>query len=79
MCIAETIIEDRDSFRSEVPDLVSQEFNAQAPKIIEELFNNYVQINVIQVHPTTTISTETTSSTDLQQQLYLKMKRSLQD
>ncbi|GKA96818.1 hypothetical protein Tco_0818913 [Tanacetum coccineum] len=36
--IAATIIEDRDAFRSEVPDLVSQEFNAQAPKIIEELF-----------------------------------------
>ncbi|GJW43394.1 hypothetical protein Tco_0072193 [Tanacetum coccineum] len=33
-CIAATIIEDRDAFHSEVPDLVSQEFNAQAPKII---------------------------------------------
>ncbi|GKB89636.1 hypothetical protein Tco_0961908 [Tanacetum coccineum] len=55
------------------------ECNAQAPKIIEELFKNYVQSNVIQVHPTTTTSTETTSSADLQQQLYLKMKRSLQD
>ncbi|GJW78937.1 hypothetical protein Tco_0140619 [Tanacetum coccineum] len=77
--IAVTIIKDRDAFRSEVPDLVSQEFNVQAPKIIEELFKNYVQSNVIQVHPTTTTSTETTSSADLQQQLYLKMKRSLQD
>ncbi|GKA28429.1 hypothetical protein Tco_0714597, partial [Tanacetum coccineum] len=78
-CIAATIIEDRDAFHSEVPDLVSQEFNAQAPKIIEDLFNNYVQSNVIQVHPTTTTSTETTSSADLQQQLYFKMKRSFQD
>ncbi|GKB17459.1 hypothetical protein Tco_0851382 [Tanacetum coccineum] len=77
--IAATIIEDRDAFRSEVHDLVSQEFNAQAPKIIEELFKNYVQSNVIQVYPTTTTSTETTSSVNLQQQLYLKMKRSLQD
>ncbi|GKD98879.1 hypothetical protein Tco_1382776, partial [Tanacetum coccineum] len=77
-CIAATIIEDRDAFRSEVPDLVSQEFNAQAPKIIEDLFKNYVQINVIQVHPTTTTSSKTTSSADLQQ-LYFKMKRSLQD
>ncbi|GKE73696.1 hypothetical protein Tco_1535737, partial [Tanacetum coccineum] len=49
--IAATIIKDRDAFRSEVPNLVSQEFNAQAPKIIEELFKNYVQSNVIQVHP----------------------------
>ncbi|GJR55811.1 hypothetical protein Tco_1406332 [Tanacetum coccineum] len=55
--IAETIIKDRDAFRSE----------------------NYVQSNVIQVHPTTTTSIETTSSADLQQQLYLKMKSSLQD
>ncbi|GJV56970.1 hypothetical protein Tco_1457975 [Tanacetum coccineum] len=78
-CIAATIIEDRDAFRSEVPDLVSHEFYAQAPKIIKDLFKNYVQSNVIQVHPTTTTSTETISSATLQQQLYFKMKRSLQD
>nr|GFC19400.1 hypothetical protein [Tanacetum cinerariifolium] len=66
-CIAVTIIEDHDSFRSEVPDLVSYKFNAQASKIIEGLFKNYVQRNVIQVHPTTTTSTKTTSSADLQQ------------
>nr|GEU40168.1 hypothetical protein [Tanacetum cinerariifolium] len=40
-CIAAVIIEDRDAFRSEVPDLVSQEFNAHAPKIIEDHFKNY--------------------------------------
>ncbi|GJT17361.1 hypothetical protein Tco_0876067 [Tanacetum coccineum] len=62
-----------------VTSLVSQEFNAQAPKIVEDLFKNYVQSNVIQVHPTTTTSTKTTSSGNLQQQLYFKMKRSLQD
>ncbi|GJY02256.1 hypothetical protein Tco_0360408 [Tanacetum coccineum] len=78
-CIAATIIKDRDAFRSEVPYLVSQEFNAQAPKIIEELFKNYVQSSVIQVYPTTTTSTKTTSSADLQHKLYLKMKRSLHD
>ncbi|GJY16598.1 retrovirus-related pol polyprotein from transposon TNT 1-94 [Tanacetum coccineum] len=76
-CIAATIIKYRDAFHSEVSDLVSQEFNAQAPKIIEELFKNYVQSNVIQVHPTTTTSTETTSSADLQKQLYFKMKKVL--
>ncbi|GJZ45372.1 hypothetical protein Tco_0592968 [Tanacetum coccineum] len=41
--IAETIIEDRDAFRLEVHDLVSQEFHTQAPKIIEELFKNYMK------------------------------------
>ncbi|GJX71238.1 hypothetical protein Tco_0308409 [Tanacetum coccineum] len=74
-CIVATIIKDRNAFRSEVLDLVSQEFNAQAPKIIEELFKNHVQSNVIQIHPTITTSTKITSSADLQQQLYFKMKR----
>ncbi|GJT88999.1 hypothetical protein Tco_1070716 [Tanacetum coccineum] len=46
-CITTTIIEDHDAFHSEVPDLVFQEFNAQAPMIIEELFKNYIQSNVI--------------------------------
>ncbi|GJS76119.1 retrovirus-related pol polyprotein from transposon TNT 1-94 [Tanacetum coccineum] len=49
------------------------------PQIIEELFKNYVQNNVIQVHPTTITSTETTSSADLQQQLYFKMNSNPQD
>ncbi|GJR21427.1 hypothetical protein Tco_0969954 [Tanacetum coccineum] len=78
-CIVNTIIEDRDAFRSQVPDFVSKEFKAHAPAIIEELFKNHVQSNVIHVHPTTTTSTETESSADLQYQLYLKMKRNLQD
>nr|GEV72484.1 hypothetical protein [Tanacetum cinerariifolium] len=76
---AAMIIKDRDAFHSEVQDLVSQEFNVQEPMIIKELFKNYIQSNVIQVHPTTTTSTETASSADLQQQLCFKMKRSLQD
>ncbi|GJV24061.1 hypothetical protein Tco_1376756 [Tanacetum coccineum] len=78
-CIANTIIEVHDAFRSEVPALVSQEFNAHAPAIIEELFKNYVQSNVVYAHPTTTTSTDTESFATLQYQLYLKMKRRLQD
>ncbi|GJU70521.1 hypothetical protein Tco_1256780 [Tanacetum coccineum] len=78
-CIADTIIEDRDAFRSDIPAFVSQEFKTHAPKIITELFKDYVQSNVIHVHPTTISSTPTDSSADLQYQLYLKMKRSLQD
>ncbi|GJR30454.1 hypothetical protein Tco_1106686 [Tanacetum coccineum] len=66
---ANIIIEDHDSFRSEVPAFVSQEFNAHAPAIIEELFKNYVQSNVVHVHPTTTTSTKTESSATLQYQL----------
>ncbi|GKA16257.1 hypothetical protein Tco_0696004 [Tanacetum coccineum] len=74
-CIANTIIEDRDTFRSEVLALVSQEFNAHAPVIIEELFKSYVQSNVVHVHPTTTTSIETDSLATLQYQLYLNLKR----
>nr|GEW15029.1 hypothetical protein [Tanacetum cinerariifolium] len=78
-CIATTIIEDLDAFRFEVQDLVSQEYNAQAPNINEELFKNHIQSNVIQVYPTTTTSTKTTSSADLQHQLYVTMKSKSQD
>ncbi|GKC88887.1 hypothetical protein Tco_1149536 [Tanacetum coccineum] len=76
--VADTAIQERDAFQAEVPALISKEFDAQAPQIIEKLFKKYVPHNVIQVHPTTTTSTDTTSSADLQQQ-YSKMKRSLQD
>ncbi|GJW50753.1 hypothetical protein Tco_0092104, partial [Tanacetum coccineum] len=46
-CIVNTIIEDRDAFRSEVPAFVSQEFKTHAPKIITKLFEDFVQSNVI--------------------------------
>ncbi|GJR61537.1 hypothetical protein Tco_1503699 [Tanacetum coccineum] len=78
-CIAETIIEDRDAFRSDIPAFVSQEFKTHAPKIIIKLFKEYVQPTVIHVHPTTISSAILNSSADLQYQLYLKMKSSLQD
>nr|GEV47341.1 hypothetical protein [Tanacetum cinerariifolium] len=76
--VTDTVIQERDAFQSKVPALISKEFDAHAPKIIEERFEHYVQINVIQVHPTKTTSTDTTSSANLQQQLYLKMKSNLQ-
>ncbi|GJR27182.1 retrovirus-related pol polyprotein from transposon TNT 1-94 [Tanacetum coccineum] len=77
--VADAIIQERDAFQSKVLALIPKEFDAQAPQIIEELFKNYVQNTVIQVHPTTTTSIDTTSSTDLQQQLYLKVKSNLLD
>ncbi|GJZ35167.1 hypothetical protein Tco_0580984 [Tanacetum coccineum] len=45
-CIVNTIIEDRDAFRSEVPAFISQEFKAHAPTIIEELFKNQMKRNL---------------------------------
>ncbi|GJV31807.1 hypothetical protein Tco_1392207 [Tanacetum coccineum] len=50
-----------------------------ADTIIQDHDAFQAETNVIQVHPTTTTSTETTSSADLQQQLYLKIKSNLQD
>nr|GEX85311.1 hypothetical protein [Tanacetum cinerariifolium] len=51
------------------PIAVINEFKAHTPAIIEELFKNHVQSNVIHVHPNTTTSTETESSANLQYQL----------
>ncbi|GKB70611.1 hypothetical protein Tco_0932023 [Tanacetum coccineum] len=56
--------------------MISQEFAAHAPHIIEELFKNYMKNTDLNVHPTT--STFTTTTSDLEQQLYLKMKSDLQ-
>ncbi|GJZ39970.1 hypothetical protein Tco_0586533, partial [Tanacetum coccineum] len=50
-----------------------------ADTIIQERDAFQAEHNVIQVHPTITTSTDTTLLADLQQQLYSKMKRSLQD
>nr|GEY10264.1 hypothetical protein [Tanacetum cinerariifolium] len=50
-----------------------------APKLIEELFQSYIQKNIITVHPITSSSTATPSPANLSHQLYLKMKRILQD
>ncbi|GJW06766.1 hypothetical protein Tco_1569189, partial [Tanacetum coccineum] len=73
------VIQERDSLQAEVPALISKEFADHAPKIIEELFKTHMKNNVITVHPTTSTSTATITSADLKQQLYLKMKRNLQD
>ncbi|GJV44853.1 hypothetical protein Tco_1429389 [Tanacetum coccineum] len=42
-CIAETIIEDRGAFRSDIFAFVSQEFRTHAPKIITKLFKEYMK------------------------------------
>ncbi|GJZ04448.1 hypothetical protein Tco_0537723 [Tanacetum coccineum] len=52
---------------------------AVADTVIQERDAFLSKTNVIQVHPTSTTSTDITSSANLQQQLYLKMKSNLQD
>ncbi|GJU79671.1 hypothetical protein Tco_1282036 [Tanacetum coccineum] len=77
--MADTVIQERYSLQAEVPALISKEFDDHAPNIIKEIFKTHMKNNAITIHPTTSISTASTISTDLQQQLYLKMKRNLQD
>ncbi|GJV42486.1 hypothetical protein Tco_1420926 [Tanacetum coccineum] len=67
-----------------VPRKVYQVLHEIVPQLAERATNDLIEgnlkrNNVIQVHPTITTSIAITSSADLQQQLYLKMKRSLQD
>ncbi|GJU51669.1 hypothetical protein Tco_1221224 [Tanacetum coccineum] len=50
--------------------------NNLKPSIVATIIEDRVSFRI---HPTTTTSTETISSADLQQKLYLKMKKSLQD
>nr|GFA69161.1 hypothetical protein [Tanacetum cinerariifolium] len=74
--VTDVVNKERLSSTNVVPTLISQEFVAHAPKIIEELFHIYMQNMVLNVRPTTNDSTATTS--DLQQQIYLRMKSDIQ-
>ncbi|GJV50038.1 hypothetical protein Tco_1440250 [Tanacetum coccineum] len=75
--VANAVKKERESSQVVVPTLISQEFVAHAPKIIEELFRIHMQNTVLNVHHITSASTATTTF-DLQQQLYLKVKSDLQ-
>ncbi|GKC58506.1 hypothetical protein Tco_1086104 [Tanacetum coccineum] len=75
--VANAVKKERESSQAAIPVLTSQEFTAHAPKITEELFRIHMQNTILNVHPTTSASTATITS-DLQEQLYLKMKSDLQ-
>ncbi|GKD75661.1 hypothetical protein Tco_1333943 [Tanacetum coccineum] len=67
-----------------VPRKVYQVLHEIVPQLAERATNDLIEGNlkrntIIQVYPIITTSTNTTSSADLQQQLYLKMKSNLQD
>ncbi|GJU35042.1 hypothetical protein Tco_1183396 [Tanacetum coccineum] len=63
--IVEAVMKERDTFQETVPALISKEIADHAPKLIKELFQTYIQNNVIIVHPRTNSSTATPSSTDV--------------
>ncbi|GKA36939.1 hypothetical protein Tco_0723504 [Tanacetum coccineum] len=75
--VNDTVNKDREIFAYVVPELVAKEFATRAPKILKEFFKRHMKNKVLHVHPITSIPTAKTT-TDLKQQLYLKMKSDLQ-
>ncbi|GKE44664.1 hypothetical protein Tco_1471948, partial [Tanacetum coccineum] len=70
---------DREVSPVDISGMVSKEFAAHGPKLIEELFRKHMQNTTLNLYPKTKSLTATTSSADLQQQLYLSMKTKPQD
>nr|GEW58730.1 hypothetical protein [Tanacetum cinerariifolium] len=73
------ITRDREIAPTNVPELISQEFSTHAPKIIIELFQSHMQNIFLSLYPTTSSSTATAPTANIQHQLYLTMKANLQD
>ncbi|GJY77570.1 hypothetical protein Tco_0483371 [Tanacetum coccineum] len=63
----------------DISGMVSKEFTAHAPKMIEDLFCQHMHNTTLNLYPKSRSSTATTSSADLQQQLYQTMKAKPQD
>ncbi|GKF58507.1 hypothetical protein Tco_0172044 [Tanacetum coccineum] len=70
---------DREVSPVDISGMVSKEFVAHGPKLIKELFRKHMQNTTLNLYPKTSSSTATTSSANLQQQLYLNMKTKPQD
>ncbi|GJV08900.1 hypothetical protein Tco_1346556 [Tanacetum coccineum] len=70
---------DREVSPVDIYGMVSKEFVTHGPKLIEELFRKHMQNTTLNLYFKTKSSTATTSSADLQQQLYLSMKTNPQD
>nr|GEV24035.1 hypothetical protein [Tanacetum cinerariifolium] len=73
------VTRDREIAPTNVPEIISKEFAAHAPRIIAKLFQKHMQNTTLNLYPTTSSSTATTSTADLQHQLYLTMKSNHQD
>ncbi|GJW95460.1 hypothetical protein Tco_0175132 [Tanacetum coccineum] len=79
-CLVQLAVnKDREVSPVDISGMVSKEFAAHGPKLIEELFRKHMQNTTLNLYPKTSSSTATTSSADLQQQLYLNMKTKPQD
>ncbi|GKC08489.1 hypothetical protein Tco_1000099, partial [Tanacetum coccineum] len=71
------INKDREITPTNVPELISKEFATHRPKMIEELFRKHMQNTTLNMYPTS--STPSSSTADLQYQLYLNMNIKPQD
>ncbi|GKC60103.1 hypothetical protein Tco_1087701, partial [Tanacetum coccineum] len=79
-CLVQLAVnKDREVSLVDISGMLSKEFAAHGPKLIEELFRKHMQNTTLNLYPKTRSSTATTSSADLQQQLYLNMKTKPQD
>ncbi|GJU50237.1 hypothetical protein Tco_1219792 [Tanacetum coccineum] len=70
---------DREIAPTNEPELISKEFATHATGIITELFQKHMQNTTLNLYPKTSSSTTTTSTADIQHQLYLTMKSNPQD
>ncbi|GJR60602.1 hypothetical protein Tco_1502764 [Tanacetum coccineum] len=70
---------DREVSPVDISGMVSKEFAAHAQKMIEELFCQDMQNTTLNLYPKLRSLTSTTSSGDLQQQMYQTMKAKPQD
>ncbi|GKA14997.1 hypothetical protein Tco_0694744 [Tanacetum coccineum] len=70
---------DREVSPVDISGMVSKEFAAHGPNLIEKLFRKHIHNTTLNLYPKTKSSTATTSFVDLQQQLYLSMKTKPQD
>ncbi|GKA59669.1 hypothetical protein Tco_0758982 [Tanacetum coccineum] len=77
--IPRLVNQDREIVPKNVPELVSKEFADHAPVIIAKLFQKHMQNTTLNLYPATSSSTDTTSTVDIQHQLYLTMKSNPQD
>ncbi|GJZ66106.1 hypothetical protein Tco_0622802 [Tanacetum coccineum] len=68
------VTRDREIAPTNVLGLISKEFTTHAPGIITDLFQKHMQNTTLNLYPTTSSSNATTSTTDIQHQLYLTTK-----
>nr|GEW89136.1 pentatricopeptide repeat-containing protein At2g15690-like [Tanacetum cinerariifolium] len=76
------VTKDREITPRNVQELISNEFTTHGPKMIEVLFQKYMQnttLNLYHTSSTPNSSTATMSTADLQYQLHLNMKLKPQD